>query len=194
METQVLGLSVDSVPCLTAWAESLGGITYPLLSDFYPHGEVATRFGILREEGITERAIFIMDKQGVIQYVDVHDIDDQPSNAEIFAVLDKLEPALAAKQHQLDPAAEAVADRPDADVIMYCTTWCPACRRARRFFQENGIDFLEIDIGKDRAGAQRVREWANGNLTTPTFDVKGEVIVDYKLPSQAKLRAAVGIE
>ena len=35
MQTQVLGLSVDSIPCLKAWAKNLGGITYPLLSDFY---------------------------------------------------------------------------------------------------------------------------------------------------------------
>jgi alkyl hydroperoxide reductase subunit AhpC len=87
MQTQVLGLSVDSVPCLKAWAESLGGITYPLLSDFYPHGAVARKFGVLRKEGYTERAIFIMDKEGIIRYVDVHDIDTQPDNDILFQVL-----------------------------------------------------------------------------------------------------------
>ena len=92
MNTQVLGISVDSVDCLKAWAESLGGITYPLLSDFFPHGQVAQTFGVLRAEGYSERAIFVLDKQGIVRYVDVHDIDQQPDNEELFRVLEKLEP------------------------------------------------------------------------------------------------------
>jgi len=70
MQTQVLGLSVDSVPCLKAWADSLGGISYPLLSDFYPHGQVARLYGVFRPEGTSERAIYVIDKQGCIVYVD----------------------------------------------------------------------------------------------------------------------------
>jgi len=73
----VLGLSVDSVPTLASWAESLGGISYPLLSDFYPHGEIAKLYGVLREDGRSERAIFVIDKRGTIRYVDIHDIDEQ---------------------------------------------------------------------------------------------------------------------
>ena len=96
MQTQVLGLSVDSPDCLRAWAESLGGITYPLLSDFYPHGQVAQLYGVLRPEGYTERAIVVIDKQGAIRYVDVHDISQQPDNDELFQVLAELEPAAAA--------------------------------------------------------------------------------------------------
>ncbi len=128
MNTQVLGVSVDSVPCLQAWADSLGGITYPLLSDFFPHGKVAQDYGTLREEGYTERAIFVIDKQGIIRYVDVHDIDQQPSNDELFRVLAELEPqAATASQAAPTPAPP----EPQADVILYCTTWCPDCRRAR---------------------------------------------------------------
>lgn len=78
LDTQVLGISVDSVPCNTAWQESLGGLDYPLLSDFYPHGGVAQQYGVLREEGYTERALIVIDKTGVIRYIDVHDIADLP--------------------------------------------------------------------------------------------------------------------
>lgn len=95
LDTQVLGISVDSVPCLTAWAKDLGGITYPLLSDFSQHGGVAQQFGVLRSEGFTERAIFVIDKQGVIRYVDVHDIDLQPSNDELRRVLRAIDPQYA---------------------------------------------------------------------------------------------------
>ena len=88
---QVLGISVDSVPCNTAWAKSLGGLTYDLLSDFEPKGEVARLFGAYRQkDGISERAIFIVDKEGKLAFKDIHDISDQPDNEELFEVLRKL--------------------------------------------------------------------------------------------------------
>jgi peroxiredoxin len=90
-DAQVLGISVDSVPCNTAWAKSLGGLTYDLLSDFEPKGAVARAFGAYREgDGISERALFIVDKDGKIVYKDIHDIADQPDNEELFEVLRKL--------------------------------------------------------------------------------------------------------
>jgi peroxiredoxin len=90
-DAQVLGISVDSVPCNTAWAKSLGGLSYDLLSDFEPKGEVARKFGAYRnKEGISERALFIVDKDGRIAFRDIHNIADQPDNEELFEVLRKL--------------------------------------------------------------------------------------------------------
>jgi glutaredoxin len=178
MQTQVLGLSVDSVPCLKAWADSLGGITYPLLSDFYPHGEVAKRFGVLRQEGFTERAIFVLDKRGIIRYVDVHDIDLQPDNDELFRVLADVDPETAARYELLHPSAEETPE-PQAEVVMYCTPWCPDCPNARRYFKQHGIEYVEVDISRDRAAAARVRQWAGGNETTPTINIRGEIIVTF---------------
>jgi alkyl hydroperoxide reductase subunit AhpC len=88
--TQVLGISVDSIPSHEAWQKSIGGISYPLCSDFNPHGAVAEKYGVLREQGMTERALFVIDTDGIIQYIDVHPIDDQPDNEDIFDVLRKL--------------------------------------------------------------------------------------------------------
>src|ERR1051326_6562462 len=88
--THVLGISIDSVPCNTAWAKSLGGISYDLLSDFEPKGEVSRKYGVLRSEGFSERALFVVDKEGKIAYKDVHDISKQPDNEEIFEILRKI--------------------------------------------------------------------------------------------------------
>jgi peroxiredoxin len=63
----------------------------PLLSDFWPHGEVAKRYGVLRTQGYCERALFIVDKEGMIRYIDIHNIDEQPDNQELFDVLKELE-------------------------------------------------------------------------------------------------------
>jgi peroxiredoxin len=89
-DAQVLGISVDNVPTNKAWAQSLGGLSYPLLSDFWPHGFVAVKYNVLRSEGYTERALYIVDKQGKIRYIDIHPIGDQPKNSELFEALKKL--------------------------------------------------------------------------------------------------------
>lgn len=183
---------MDSVPSLKAWADSLGGITYPLLSDFYPHGQVAQTYGVLRPEGRSERAIFVIDKLGIIRYVDVHDIDQQPDNEQLFRVLSQLEPVTTVTAHTAyKPPQEAQPDpEPDADVIMYCTAWCPGCKRARNYFTEHGISCVEIDISRDRAAAQRVRGWANGYESTPTFNIRGTIIVNF---DKEKIDRALGI-
>ena len=85
--TQVLGISVDSIPSHEAWQKSVGGITYPLLSDFWPHGGVSQQYGVLCDEGMSERALFIIDKEGVIRWIDVHPIGEQPDNDELFEIL-----------------------------------------------------------------------------------------------------------
>ncbi len=90
MNAQVLGISVDHIPCLKAWAESLGGISFPLLSDFSPFGAVADLYGVRRSEGFSERAIFVIDKKGIIRYIDIHDIDDRPSNDVLFRELERI--------------------------------------------------------------------------------------------------------
>lgn len=90
LNAQVLGISVDHVPCLKAWAESLGGISFPLLSDFSPLGAVARKYGVKRKEGFSERAIFVLDKYGIIRYIDIHDIKDRPKNKILFTELKKV--------------------------------------------------------------------------------------------------------
>ena len=90
-DAQVLGISVDSVPCNTAWAKSLGGLSYDLLSDFHPKGEVAKAYGAYRQnDGISERALIVVDKEGKLAYKNIHDISDQPDNEDLFEVLRKL--------------------------------------------------------------------------------------------------------
>jgi len=90
VDTQVLGITVDSVDSNAAWAESLSVENVPVLSDYWPHGQMSQSYGVLRQHGMTERAIFIVDKQGIIRYVDIHAFDLQPDNEALFAVLEGL--------------------------------------------------------------------------------------------------------
>lgn len=88
----VLGISIDAQPAKTAWAQSLGTITFDLLSDFHPHGEIAQKYGVFRpKEGFSERAIFIVDKNDKIAWAKVYEIPEQPGNEELFNALTQLE-------------------------------------------------------------------------------------------------------
>lgn len=89
-DTEVAAISIDHRYANAAWAESLGGVRYPLLSDFFPHGAVAQRYGVLRKEGMAERAVFIIDKSGTIRYIDVHKINEAPDEEQILDELRKL--------------------------------------------------------------------------------------------------------
>lgn len=94
-DAQVLGMSVDSIPSHIAWQQkSIGKLDYPLGSDFYPHGDVALKFGVLRKgdpiPGINERAVFIIDKGGKVVFAKVYDLGQQPDNEDCFEVLRKL--------------------------------------------------------------------------------------------------------
>ncbi len=77
-DTALIGLSVDNVPTLFAWVKQMGGLWFTVASDFYPHGRTAEAYGILRSTGEAERSLFLIDKQGIIRYLDVHDINSRP--------------------------------------------------------------------------------------------------------------------
>jgi peroxiredoxin len=87
----LLGITVDNIPTLYAWTRQMVNpgdkLWFSVLSDFYPHGAVASQYGVLRSEGVSERALFVINKQGIITYIDVHDINLRP-------VLDDLAKAL----------------------------------------------------------------------------------------------------
>jgi len=87
----VLGISIDAQPAKAAWAKTLGPISYDLLSDFHPHGEVAQKYGVFRaSDGISERAIFVVDKNGKIAWSKVYAIPELPKNQEVLEALQGL--------------------------------------------------------------------------------------------------------
>jgi peroxiredoxin (alkyl hydroperoxide reductase subunit C) len=86
----LLGISEDNIPTLYAWTNTMGKLWFPVLSDFWPHGRVASRLGILRSDGTAERALFVIDRKGVIRYIDVHDINERPVLDDLVQELDKV--------------------------------------------------------------------------------------------------------
>lgn len=87
----LLGISEDNIPTLFAWTQEMGGLWFPVLSDFWPHGKAAEAYGVLRSNGTSERAIFVIDKKGIIRYIDVHDINERPRLEVLIKELEKLQ-------------------------------------------------------------------------------------------------------
>jgi len=86
----MIGITVDNIPTLFAWTTEMGKVWFPVLSDFWPHGEVARKYGVLRSNGVSERALFVIDREGIIRYIDVHDINERPNMETLMGELQKL--------------------------------------------------------------------------------------------------------
>ena len=87
----LLGITTDNTPSQHAWTSLMGDLGFEVLSDFWPHGKTSSDYGVLRSDGTTERALFVIDKQGVIRWIDVHDINERPPLEELAAALAKID-------------------------------------------------------------------------------------------------------
>lgn len=89
-DTIVLGISVDNIPTLFAWTGEMGTLWFDVLSDFWPHGDVSRRYGVLRSDGMADRALFLIDKTGILRFVHVGDINVRPDLKMIVDELEKI--------------------------------------------------------------------------------------------------------
>ena len=88
--TTLLGISVDNTPTLHAWVQQMGNIWFEVLADFWPHGEVASDYGVLRGDGTAERALIFIDRQGRISGLIVSDNNVRPPLESIVQELEKM--------------------------------------------------------------------------------------------------------
>ncbi len=96
LDAQVLDISPDSIYSHLAWQKhDIGMMHFPMCSDFYPPAAVTQAFDILRVgpplPGISERAVFIVDKSGKIVFAKVYPLDQVPKNAELLDALKSLQ-------------------------------------------------------------------------------------------------------
>jgi peroxiredoxin len=88
----LLGITVDNIPTLYAWTRQMGKLWFEVLSDFWPHGAVADKYGVLRNDGLSERALIFIDKAGIISAVLVMDINRRPDLIACATELKKMKP------------------------------------------------------------------------------------------------------
>lgn len=125
----------------------------------------------------------MIDDEGIIRYIDIHDISKQPSNKVLFEEIKKLRPGYVEEKAEVDTSA-----LPRGGIVMYCTKWCPDCRRARLWLNERGLKYTEVDIMSTAGADNQIRQWTGGDLITPTFDIDGQIVIDF---NEAKLKEAL---
>lgn len=86
---EVIGISPDNVDSLVPWAEQLGS-SFPLASDFFPHGHVALQYGLLRPEGIPDRAMVLVDQEGKVSFIEIYPENQLPPVQPVLEVLRRL--------------------------------------------------------------------------------------------------------
>ena len=108
-DAELLGISVDSAWCHGAYAKEKN-LHFRLLADFEPKGEVARKYGAYRaQDGTEERALFVIDRDGVIHWSYLSPIDTNPGADGILDALD----SLREKEQREADVSTANASRPD---------------------------------------------------------------------------------
>jgi peroxiredoxin len=90
-EAELVGISVDGAWCHAAFAKDRH-LHFPLLADFEPKGEVARRYGVYRDkDGVSERALFVIDRDGIIHWSHVSPLGVNPGANGILSALENLQ-------------------------------------------------------------------------------------------------------
>ncbi len=72
-------------------------------------------------------------------------------------------------------------------VTLYTTSWCSSVHLAKWYLERNGIPYTEIDIDKVPEAAQQLERWTGGYRTVPTFDIDGQIIIDFNVGALNKI-------
>lgn len=145
-------------------------------------------YGVLRKsEGYTERAIFVIDGEGIVRYIDVHPIDEQPDNDQLLNMLRQIE-SNGSEPQSAATFIDVEDTLPTGGIILYCAQWCKDCRKAREWLDTHGLEYTEVDIDYNQAARDEARRLSGGPLITPTFDFNGTVVLDY---NEAQLERAL---
>ncbi len=146
--TQVLGVSVDSTYCHANWAMSLGGVSFPLLADFHPKGEVAKAYGLyLDGAGITDRATVIIDADGVVRHVSSVGPGGKRDIAELAGLCEQLDQNYTGELAAFDPAPGL-----EPATVLYVRSNCMFSTNALAVLENLHIDGIPVrNVSEDNA-------------------------------------------
>ena len=88
---QVFAICCDNIDSIHAWATAVGGLPFPVLSDFWPHGKMSQEYGVLNEDGVPDRTLILIDKDGIIRYIDELLTEDVPTIQPILEICEKMD-------------------------------------------------------------------------------------------------------
>jgi hypothetical protein len=171
--TQVLGVSVDSKFSHAAWGASLGGISFPLLADFNPKGDLAQKLGLFLDgAGITDRATVLIDSAGTVQFAESAGPGGQRDIE-----------ALAAECERVDGAGTPTEDIPAApglaSGVLYVRSNCGPSRFAQEALTNLHMGGVEVKNVTEDSSAASALEKASGGSPAPCLVVGGEATSEH---------------
>jgi len=174
-------ITVDNTHSNLAWSQSCGSARVPILSDFYPHGEVGKAYGCLAADGLDERCTVIVDKQGVVRYSMMVDRFRQQNVPELLSIASQINGGRAILN------VGGVITRP-ALPVLYVSSSCPHCWTVRNFIMTSGMGpkIIVREVDKDQVAMNELlsldKNGATPLLHTPQGDtVSGDEAIIRKL-------------
>lgn len=165
-----MGLSVDTKHSHHHWAYDLGGVAFPLLSDFHPRGAVAAKYGVyLEQSGITDRATVLIDAEGVVRHASTVGPAGKRNIDELLALAVKMN---STKDFTPPKSAGSVA----TDATLYMKESCRFCQSVKKAIRNLKIDdaIRVRDVEKD-AEAVKALEAIAGSAKVPALVQNGKV-------------------
>jgi glutaredoxin len=168
--TQVLGVSVDSIYSHANWAAGLGGISFPLLADFNPKGAVADSFGMyLADAGITDRSTVLIDASGTVRHASSVTPSGRRDIAELAALCESANDSYEETLTPFRPAS-GIGD----DVVLFTKSRCMFSNNALAALKNLHIeDSVTVHNVSDDAGRRAKLEALTGSTQAPCLVVEG---------------------
>lgn len=168
-DTQVLGVSVDSLHSHANWGRDVGGVSFPLLADFHPKGEMAARYGYyLTDDGLTDRATVIIDKTGVVRYSVSVGTDGERDIGELAAACE------AVQADQTRGEVAAAVGLPAASTL-FIRSNCGHSRRALLALDNLHIrDAVAVSNVSDDSAAAAALQQVAGKTQAPCLLIDGK--------------------
>lgn len=166
-------ISVDSRHCHANWAWDLGGVSFPILSDFHPRGAIAEKYGVyLDQSGITDRATVIIDTDGIVQHID----SVGPSGRRDIEKLLEQAKSIAAKKPQ-PAAAKATRKALSEDATLYVREGCRFCASVLRAMKNLRIEdrIVVRDVNQDPAARAELDKLSGEGAKVPALVQNGKV-------------------
>ncbi len=168
--TLCVGISVDSKHSHHHWAYDLGGVSFPLLSDFQPRGAVAAKYGVyLEQAGITDRATVLIDSEGIVRHASTVGVSGKRNIDELLALAVKLN-----RLEDFTPPRPRGALAPDA--TLYVREGCRFCQSVKKAVHSLKLgDAITVrDIEKDPAAREALAAFG-GEVKVPALVQHGKV-------------------
>ncbi|MCA9672501.1 MAG: redoxin domain-containing protein [Myxococcales bacterium] len=177
--TAVMGISVDSVYSHANWAQSLGGVSFPLLADFHPKGAMASAYGLyLEDKGITDRATVIVDAAGKVAYANSVTPAGERDIAALAAECERIDKAYADAHGALAPLASQ-AKPLGADSKLYVKSNCGFSRAVLLARDNLHLELATVNVSEDAAALDAL-EKASGKRQAPCLVEGGTALLESK--------------